>query len=105
MNKALKYSLLGLGSALLVTGCSYKNISTPVVMSYDGSNVDYSKIDTLKKSEVCKKLADANGNDSVITAAKKAGISKIKHVDTAYTQKQFLFWTYDREVCVTVYGE
>ena len=105
MNKVLKYSLLGLGSTLLVTGCSYKNISTPAVMSYDGSNVDYSTIDTLKKSELCKKLTDGDGDDSVITAAKKAGISKIKHVDTDYTHKQFLFWTYDQKVCVTVYGE
>ena len=105
MNKIFKYSLLGLVSTLLITGCSYKNIGTPAVMSYDGSNVDYSKIDTLKKGEACKNLTDLDGDDSVITAAKQAGISKIKHVDNSFKQKQFLFFYYDKQNCVTVYGE
>jgi len=74
-------------------------------MSYDGSKNDYSKADQWKSYTICKDLTEDGGDISVITAAKKAGISKIKHVDTSYQYKKFLFFTFAPKKCVTVYGE
>ncbi|UCN00763.1 hypothetical protein LCX93_02285 [Sulfurimonas sp. SWIR-19] len=61
------------------SGCAHKMIQTPANMVYDGNQVDYSKIDTLKKSTLCYKLGDADKDTSIITAAKNAQISKITH--------------------------
>jgi len=88
-----------------LTGCTYKTVNTPVVMSYNGSDVDYSKVAGLKHAKVCKIITDKEGDTSVITAARKAGISHIVHVDTSYEFDQFLFFTYNHRRCVTVYGD
>lgn len=90
---------------LMVSGCSHKMASTPAVMTYDGSNVDYSKIGEMKMSKLCSGLADADKDTTIIAAAKQAGISKIKHVDTSYEYSTFLFWTVSPKNCITVYGE
>ena len=105
MKKAIKVSVLSLTAMLLVTGCSYKATSTPAVMSYDGSNVDYSKVESMKHAKVCKYLTSGDGDTTVISAAKKAGISKIKHVDTSFEYKQFLFFPFSAKRCSIVYGE
>jgi hypothetical protein len=91
--------------ALGATGCAHKITSTPAYMTYDGSNVDYSKIDTMKRATVCKGLHSSDGNTSIIAAAKAGEISKIKHVDISFEFKQFLFWPTSQFNCVTVYGE
>ena len=89
---------------ITMSGCANRVASTPATMSYDGSSVDYSTIDTLKNAKVCKKLTDASGDTTIITAAKKAGISKIVHVDTSFESTSFLMFTFGAKSCVTVYG-
>ncbi len=105
MKKIFQKSLaIGVAVSFL-TGCSYKIASTPAVMSYDGSNVDYSQIDSMKHAKVCQYLADGEGDTTIIAAAKKAQISKVKHVDTSFEYEKFLFFTFGQKKCVTVYGE
>jgi hypothetical protein len=87
------------------SGCSYKAFNTPAVMTYDGTSVDYSTIRNMKNAKVCKEITSGDGDITTIAAAEKAGISKIKHVDTTFEYKQFLFWSYDGKRCTIVYGE
>ena len=104
----MKLSKIALGTILaasVFTGCTYKVESTPAVMTYDGSKVDYTRIDELKNSKVCIFLADGEGDSTIITAAKQAGIKYIKHVDVSKEHDTFLFWAYGFRNCVTVYGE
>jgi hypothetical protein len=105
MKKILKNTGLGLIAVLLMTGCSYKATSTPAVMSYDGSNVDYKTIDSMKHAKVCKETTSGDGDTTTIAAAKAAGISKIKHVDTSVEYDTFLFFATGTRLCTTVYGE
>ncbi len=92
-------------AGLVFTGCTYKVEKTPAVMTYDGTGLDYSKIDELKKSKVCTFLADGEGDNTIVNATKQAGISKVKHVDISSEHDTFLFWNYGYRKCVTVYGE
>lgn len=104
MKKALLtvfFFVVAIGS----TGCAHKIASTPAYMTYDGSSVDYSKIDSMKRATVCKDLTSADGDTTIIAAAKAGEISKIKHVDTTFEFKQILFWPTGQKNCVTVYGE
>ncbi len=103
--RILKYSILGFAAMLLTTGCSYKGATTPAVMTYDGSSVDYSKVTSMKSAKVCKAFFGGDGDTTTIAAAKEAGISKIKHVDTSFEYKQFLIFQFDHQTCTTVYGE
>ena len=90
---------------LLLSGCSYKSSATPAVMTYDGSSVDYSTITNMKNAKVCKELSSGDGDVTTIAAAKKARISKIKHVDVSFEYNTFLFFQFGHKRCVTVYGE
>lgn len=92
-------------ASLLFTGCTFKTESTPAVMTYDGSNVDYSRIDELKKATVCKYVTAKEGDTTIIAAAKAGGIKKIKHVDTSFVYDTFFGMGYGYRNCVTVYGE
>jgi len=103
--KKISIAALGLLSVALLSGCSQRVASTPAVMSYDGSSVDYSTIDQMKVSKVCKELKELSGDTTIVAAAKAANISKIKHVDTSFEYGTFLFWQYGHKTCVTVYGE
>ena len=105
MKKFLKYSVLAVATMALTTGCSLKSSSTPAVMTYDGSKVDYSTVENLKHAKVCEILTDREGDTSIIAAAKKAGISKVVHVDRSVEHKEFLFFQYGHKVCTTVYGK
>ena len=87
------------------SGCSHNISSTPAVMTYDGSKVDYSTIRSMKHAKVCHDVTSIDGDTSIITAAEKAGIKTVKHVDTSLESTQFLFWTTGIKNCVTVYGE
>ena len=104
MNKTL-LSLIIFGVTVGTTGCAHQAMTTNAVMAYDGSSVDYSKIDTMKHAKVCKEATSPDGNTTIIAAAKAADISKIKHVDTSFEYKQILFWPTGQKHCVTVYGE
>lgn len=101
----MKKTSLSVLFVLLATGCAHKITSTPAIMTYDGSSVDYSKIDTLKTATVCKNLHSSDGDTTIVAAAKAGEISKIKHVDISYTFNQFLFWPSSQKNCITVYGE
>lgn len=104
MIKAL-LTVLFFGLAAGSTGCAHQAITTNATMTYDGSAVDYSKIDSMKRAKVCKDIHSADGDTTIIAAAKAAEISKIKHVDTSFEYKQVLFWPTGQKNCVTVYGE
>jgi len=104
MKKSL-LSVVILGLVIGTTGCAHNIVTTPAMMTYDGSSVDYSKIDTMKHATVCKDVHGSDGDTTIIAAAKAAEISKIKHIDTSYEFKQVLFWPTKQKNCVTVYGE
>ena len=90
---------------VLFTGCSYKASKTPVAMTYDGSKLDYSQVKYMKQATICQKLTNGDGDTTIITAAEKAGIKNVKHVDTSFNYEKFLFIQYGHKRCVTVYGE
>ncbi|OCL84072.1 TRL domain-containing protein [Arcobacter porcinus] len=114
----MKKSLI-LGTILVATiaftGCSsvkIKSEDTSTLMRYDGTNTDYSKLDSYKKGTVCTSYEVGRGyvgSTSVADAAKQAGISKVKHVDVHTEYKEtpgFMSSTKsDFKKCVTVYGE
>lgn len=104
MKKSL-FAVLFFGLAVGTSGCAHKAITTNAIMTYDGSSVDYSKIDSLKHATVCKGIHSPDGDTTIVAAAKAAEISKIKHVDTSFEYKQILFWPTNQRNCVTVYGE
>lgn len=101
--------------ASFFTACStvkVKSEDTSSLMKYDGTNTDYSKLDSYKKATICKEFVIGKGyvgSNSVAEAAKNGGISKVKHVDihSEYTEQSGLFSpTRDNfKQCVTVYGE
>jgi len=66
--------------ALLFSGCSYRVSQTSNQVTIDGANVDYSDMSKYKKGEQCYD-ARSDGSMSILEAAKKAGITKIVHVD------------------------
>ena len=103
MKKSLLVLLPFLAAA--ASGCAHKIVSTPATMTYDGSSVDYSKVETMKHATVCKDIGASDGDTTIIAAAKAAGISKVRHVDTSFQYSRFLFFTLDARNCVTVYGE
>ena len=100
-----KITLAVIMGALTFTGCTYKTESTPAVMTYDGSKVDYSTIQSLKHAKVCKFMAEPEGDTTIVAAAKAADVKYIKHVDHSVEFDSFLFWTSGHRNCVTVYGE
>ncbi|QSZ40795.1 hypothetical protein GJV85_01250 [Sulfurimonas aquatica] len=101
----IKNTILVALATLTMSGCAHKMASTPATMSYDGSNIDYSKINEMKVSKVCHNLTEPDADTTIVTAAKRASISKIKHVDTSFEYSTFLFWTISPKSCVTVYGQ
>lgn len=104
MKKSL-LAVLFFGVVIGSTGCAHKITATNAMMTYDGSSVDYSKMDAMKHATVCQFVNSADGDTSIIAAAKAAEVSKIKHVDTTFEFKQILFWPTGQRKCVTVYGE
>lgn len=104
MSKVVTLALVCLG--LLFAGCTTRHYGTPAMMSYDGSALDYSKIDQMKSGRACSNEKDANGHYASTTtqAAKNGGIRFIKHVDTSTEITRSLFST-TMKTCVTVYGE
>ncbi|RLA06269.1 MAG: hypothetical protein DRQ51_09820 [Gammaproteobacteria bacterium] len=95
-------------SSIGLFGCVQGNISrTPAVMTYDGSNVDYSKLHTLKKSTSCKNAGEADGNLTISSLTKKAKISKVIHIDTfnTYNIDNFNGKVTQKKECITIYGK
>lgn len=105
MRKTLFLGSLTIVTMLTMTGCAHKMLSTPATMSYDGSSVDYSKIDSMKHAKVCQDLKSEDSDTSIITATKIAHISKVKHIESSFEYKKFLWFLTSTKKCVTVYGE
>lgn len=69
--------------ATFFTACStvkVKSEDTSSLMKYDGTNTDYSKLDSYKKATICKEFVVGKGyigSNSVAEAAKNGGISKV----------------------------
>ena len=104
MNK-IAFLTLSIASVAMFSGCAHKVLTTPAVMTYDGSSVDYSKVESMKHAKICKDLTSHDGDTSIISAARAAGISKVKHVDMSNEHQSFLFFHFGFQQCVTVYGE
>lgn len=103
--KKIALLTISIASVAIFSGCAHKIVATPAVMTYDGSSVDYSKVESMKHAKVCKDLGSSDGDTTIIAAAKLANISKVKHVDTSFEFSQFLFSRIGEKNCVTVYGE
>lgn len=103
--KKIALLTISIASVAIFSGCSHKILSTPAVMTYDGSSVDYKTIDSMKHAKICKDLTSHDGDTSIISAARVAGISKVKHVDMSNEHQSFLFFHFGFQQCVTVYGE
>jgi hypothetical protein len=93
------------GAIVGISGCAHKIVSTPATMTYDGSSVDYSKVESMKHASVCKYDDSADGDTTIIAAARAAGVSKVKHVDNSFEYSRFLWFLIGQRHCVTVYGE
>lgn len=79
------------------TGCTYKLSDTATSTKLDGTQVDYSKMDKYIKTQSCIKFGNReDASMSILKAAQKAGISKVKYVDIS---------TLKNENCIIVYGE
>ena len=100
MNK-IPFIVLSIGFAVGVSGCAHEIKSTPIVMVFDASRVDFSKIDSMKHGMICHEIDDKDGDLSLITAAKAAGISKIMYVETSFQMNK----GNGKASCLTVYGE
>ena len=99
--KKILWTVLTIGFALGASGCAHEIKGTPIVMTFDASKVDFSKIDSMKHGVVCHELDDKDGDLSLIAAAKAADISKIMYVETSYQQNK----GHGKASCLTVYGE
>jgi uncharacterized protein YcfL len=90
-------------TALLITGCTTKYSSLPESRVFI-NNTNFSKIDSLRTGEVCKRqfLFFKFGNKLTSKAAAKNGrISKIEYQETTST----LFFPFYSSRCLKVYGE
>ena len=98
-----KLSFLLLISIIFFSGCSVKKYSLPESKVYI-NNTDFSKIDSLKTGEVCKRrilLLFPFGKDLTSqNAAKNGGIKNIKYQETSKT----MFFPFYSSVCLKVYG-
>lgn len=88
----MKKIILSMFVVLGLSACV--NNPTRATNTVDITNLDLSKIHTMKKGEHC-----SDQGASILKAAEDAGISKIELVSEKY--KNFLFFT---TRCVVVYG-
>jgi len=92
-----KLVILSVVSAIaLLTGCTTTVERTLSSVKIDGTKVDYSKLEEYKKGFVCQNRKQTFGSNSIMQAAKKAGVKKI-----VYVEKQIS----DSLRCVVVYGK
>lgn len=101
MNKYLFFTFFAV-VCFFVSGCSTPATAVYNITAVD--KVDFSKIDAMKKGIACENVLfnvwGLNGSQSIADAAKSAGISKVKLVDT--DSAFYVLWT---KRCVIVYGE
>jgi hypothetical protein len=94
----MRLALLGADIAALASGCM---TVTPVVNSADLENVDFSQ--PLKRGEACETfvlgVGPFGGTASVVQAAQKARLAKVKVVD--YETR---FYFVASQSCVVVHG-
>ncbi|MDH5545284.1 MAG: TRL-like family protein [Gammaproteobacteria bacterium] len=101
----MKKSVILLFSALLVlglaSGCSTQ--MTRYTQTVDISSTDFSKLDGMKKGEACisRAFIMVSYDNTIETAAKKAGITKVMHVEKKYGNPFSPFF----QNCTIVYGK
>lgn len=101
MKKILKYSLAGLAAMLLTTGCTHK--SSIGASTNEISNINMSKLDTLKTGEACSTwvlFIPIAFDSTAKKAAKNGGISQIFYQE--YSDVNYII---ARSRCITVYGK
>ena len=90
-------------AAFIFTGCTTKISSLPESRVFI-NNTNFSKIDSLRTGEICKRqfLFFTFGNKLTSkAAAKNGGISKVEYQETSST----VFFPFYSSKCLKVYGE
>lgn len=75
---------------------------TPVVNNTDLSKIDFSKVSAMKSGESCARwyfIFGPFGTESLVTAAKNGGLSKVEVVDYKQESQFFVF-----SRCIVAYG-
>ena len=101
LKKFIKNSLIVLSLAALTTGCTFKGSAG--VSNVNISDVEINKIETMKTGTACIKAIlgfPVSLDATALTAAKDAGINKIKYQEYSNT----LIFPLYRSHCITVYG-
>lgn len=105
MNKVILVSLAAC-LAVLITGCASEKKMTPIVMSFDVSAVDFSKLESMKHATICDSHRSHNGDLTLISAAKAAGIKRMIYAEQLHKMtRDPLGAPIDGADCLTVYGE
>ena len=101
MNKGL-LAVLTIGLLLGATGCAHETKGTPIVMAFNASAIDFSKLESMKQATICRDLRQQDGDLSILRAAKVAGVKHVVYVDTSLKTNSA---SGQAESCLTVYGE
>lgn len=104
MNKVLLASLT-VGLAVLATGCAHEKRQTPIVMTFEVSSVDFMKVESMKHATICNDLHSADGDLTLISAAKAAGVRRIVYAEKSMKTVSGPFAGGGGSDCLTVYGE
>ena len=100
MKSILKYSLIGLASTFLVTGCSFKTSNQ--IATFDLNKVNMTEITKMKTGEACQSwflIFPTELDSTTRKAAQKAGIAHIEYQE--YSNTNYLI---GGSRCVTVFG-
>ena len=77
MRKSKVFILIAVLALVALSGCSLK--MTKYEQTIDGSKMDFSKIDKMKKGTAC--LGGGKSDNSLATAAKNGDIKVVHHVE------------------------
>lgn len=101
--KSSKKIIIAVITLLMMSGCAIKTSRT--IVEFDGSKVDYSKLDSMKSGKACSSRIlgiPTSLDSSVATAAKAGGIAKVAHVDQEFNRGVLGITS---ENCTVVYGK
>lgn len=105
MNKALLASLV-VSLSIVATGCAHEKKQTPFVMTIEVSSVDFMKIESMKHATICNDSHSVDGDLTLISAAKAAGVRRIVYAEKAVKKTMLDHVTEGSgSDCLTVYGE
>lgn len=102
MNKSKLVLLVSVCFLVALSGCSLK--ATRYSQTIDASKTDFSKIASMKKGTACAQtvLIPISKDDSLASAIKDGGITKVKHVEKEYFGNPAAGFGKN---CTIVYGE